>query len=378
MKTAPRKFLVALLAGVAALAFAIPAFAQQDGGGGPSAAQATDEHVGAAAESVLILGDTVSGGASSVEAQAAMAQGFSVDVVTSATWATMTGPQFASYRAIVFGDPTCSSSSSMWSAPLANASVWAPAVIGNMIVIGTDPVYHRGSHPGANTLIAKGIAFAAGAPGKTGFYANTSCATTNAADILNVVGGGWVSAAAGCEDTIHIVATNPFLLGLTDADLSNWSCSVHAFFTSWPSSFIPIAIDTDAPPLYTSPDGSAGTPYILGRGEGLSSTNILLAPETQTVNVGGTATLTALVQFGGTPIEGTAVTFTVLSGINAGFSGVALTDAGGIATFTYTNDLPGTDEFEASFVNPNAITEHSNKVVVNWEGEIVLSPRFTG
>jgi hypothetical protein len=377
MKTAPRKFLVALLTLVAALAFAIPAFAQQDGGGGPSAAQETDERVGAAAESVLILGNTVSGGASSREAQAAMALGFSVDVVTNDTWAAMTGPQFASYRAIVIGDPTCSTATA-WAAADANAGVWAPTVNGNVIVIGTDPVFHY-SGTGAGSLISKGMAFATGVPGKTGFYVDTSCEEFDGpAPILNVIAPGWIGTGVGCADEIHIVATNPFILGLTDADLSGWSCSVHAAFTSWPSSFVPIAIDVDADPIYTAADGTQGTPYILGRGEGLSSTNILLSPETQTVNVGGTATLTALVQFGGTPIEGTAVTFTVVSGVNAGFSGVALTDAGGIATFTYTNEVPGTDEFEASFVNPNSVTELSNNVVVNWEGELVVSPRFTG
>jgi hypothetical protein len=74
----------------------------------------------------------------------------------------------------------------------------------------------------------------------------------------------------GCWNDAHIVATHPALDGLTDANLSNWSCSVHEAFDSVPSGFLTLAIAEGAGPSQTTfPDGSVGTPYILARGEGL-------------------------------------------------------------------------------------------------------------
>ena len=63
---------------------------------------------------VLILDSTVTGGASSREALAAIAAGKAVDVVDDATWSSMTAAQFAAYDALGFGrihlfrEPKCS------------------------------------------------------------------------------------------------------------------------------------------------------------------------------------------------------------------------------------------------------------------------------
>ena len=56
----------------------------------------------------LILGSTVSGGASSREATSAAGNGFTVTVVDNATWGAMTTAQFSDYQLIIIGDPTCS------------------------------------------------------------------------------------------------------------------------------------------------------------------------------------------------------------------------------------------------------------------------------
>jgi len=61
----------------------------------------------ASSDRVLILAGTVTGGSSSIEATEAAAQGMAVDVVDVATWSSMTAVQFANYRAIILGDPTC-------------------------------------------------------------------------------------------------------------------------------------------------------------------------------------------------------------------------------------------------------------------------------
>src|SRR5439155_3440992 len=63
-----------------------------------------------------------------------------------------------------------------------------------------------------------------------------------------------------------IVEQHPALSGLTDTDLSNWSCSTHEGFVQWPAEFKVLAISRDVPSSYTAPDGSSGAPYIVARG----------------------------------------------------------------------------------------------------------------
>src|SRR3954451_20378574 len=59
----------------------------------------------ASTKKALVLDSSVSGGASSLEAQRAAALGFSpVDVVDDATWGSMTAAQFAAYQLVVVGD----------------------------------------------------------------------------------------------------------------------------------------------------------------------------------------------------------------------------------------------------------------------------------
>lgn len=127
--------------------------------------------------SVLILGSTVTGGASSVEATQAKLSGFSVEVAGDAEWAAKTQVDFASYRAIILGDPTCRGGTSSIAAADANKTVWGAAVTGNVIVIGSDPVYHQ--FQGGTQVTARGIEFAADAP-TTGAYITLSCYYYNA------------------------------------------------------------------------------------------------------------------------------------------------------------------------------------------------------
>src|SRR2546423_13135980 len=93
----------------------------------------------------LILGSSVTGGASSPEATRATNLGFTVTVVDDPTWAGMTAAQFADYQLIVVGDPTCGS---LPKAVGDNATALANAVMaraggntkaGNRVLIGTDP-----------------------------------------------------------------------------------------------------------------------------------------------------------------------------------------------------------------------------------------------
>jgi len=242
---------------------------------------------------ILILSDTVSNGTNSLEAQVSgsgsvsagelgtlTGLGFAVDVVSDATWASMTTAQFAAYSAIVLGDPTCVVGTSPVSAALANTSVWGPAVTGNLIVIGTDPVFHfEGTRPDIAQVTYNAIKFAASsAPGTTGAYIGLSCyynslGANTPVPLLAPFGTftvrGQPTFNPSCFNSSHIVAEHPALAGLTDAILSNWSCSVHEAFDSYPTSnFVPLAIAdavTGAGAMSFA-DGSSGVPYILARG----------------------------------------------------------------------------------------------------------------
>jgi hypothetical protein len=222
--------------------------------------------VHAAGTTVLILSTSVTGGASSLEAQAALSQGFSVQVVTPTAWAAMTTSNFASYRAIILGDPTCGTPSSPYiGAAEANTSVWTPAVRGPVVVIGTDPVYHvtyGANAAGAAKLIDRGIAYATGNY-YTGAYIDLSCyywsntPFNTPVPVLNGFGSFTVVGQSNCGcDTNNavVVSSPPFLSAVTSANLSGWGASIHELFDSYPSSFSPFAVSA-----------SNFQPYILTR-----------------------------------------------------------------------------------------------------------------
>lgn len=359
-----RRRLRVLQAGVAALVLVATTFT------GVGVAQADPPAPGD--DRVLIYGPSVSGGASSIEGAAATALGFAVDVVDAATWASMTAAQFDAYRALIIGDPFCSGG--YLTEAESNTATWGSVVDGNVVVNGTDPVFHASQ--GGQALTEKSVAFAVDEAGKTGLYASLSCeydgATAGTPVPLLSALGVFTVQTAECFNDAHIVATHPAIAGLTDADLSNWSCSVHEQFDSWPADFQVLAIAERADGIYTAGDGSVGFPYILARGEGLVAiSDITLTPGTATNPVGTTHTVTAVVVSGSpsAPVVGTTVSFTVLSGPNAGANGTDATDAAGEATFTYTGSGgPGTDTIQATFVDSDGDTQSSNIVEKIWEG----------
>jgi hypothetical protein len=330
---------------------------------------------------VLVYGPSVTGGVASIEATTAAALGFTVEVVDGATWSAMTAAQFDSYRALLIGDPTCSAGH--LAAAESNVAVWSSVVDGNVVVNGTDPVFH--SFQGGETLTQKSVAFAVDEAGKTGLYVSLSCEYDSAGpltpvDVLSGLGTFTVQTAS-CYNDAHIVATHPAIAGLTDADLSNWFCSVHEQFDSWPATFQVLAIAERPEGTYTAADGSVGFPYVLARGEGLVAiSDITLTPGTETNPVGSDHTVTATVESGepSAPVVGTTVTFTVLSGPHAGTTGMATTDANGVATFTYTGTAAGTDTIQASFVDAEAVTQSSNIVEKIWEGTVPTEEKVSG
>lgn len=225
------------------------------------------------ANSVLILDPTVTGGMSSIEAQKAIAQGKTVVTVSPLTWSLMTTTDFQSYRALILGDPTCGGiGTSPWlDAAIANRAIWGPAIDGNVIVIGTDEVYHN--FQGGNQLSENAVKFASDIPDKTGFMASLSCYYHGTAPGTTVTlldpFGTFTVRGVDCYNDVHTVATHPALTGTTDATLSNWFCSVHEAFDGYPADFLPLAIAENVTGAgnQTFADGTNGVPYILVRGD---------------------------------------------------------------------------------------------------------------
>jgi hypothetical protein len=92
-----------------------------------------------------------------------------------------------------------------------------------------------------------------------------------------------------------------------------------------------------------------------------------LSPASGASPVGKPYTLTAKVQdAGGNPVAKQAVTFTVLSGPDAGRKHNATTSSTGTATFTYSGAKAGQDAVQVSFTDPAGKKELSNTATVNW------------
>jgi hypothetical protein len=334
----------------------------------------------------LILSDSVSAGLplakglpgatsnQSLEEYEAVQDGFVPTVVDGTTWDSMTASQFAQYQVVIIGDPTCDYSGNQFAAAVANASTWEPVVMGsggNKVLIGTDPVYHWyfGSGPNADRLVGQGIAYAGAVAGATGAYVDLSCTYSTSStdtpvpllDGLSTHGpGSFTVGGAPCAGSIALVAATGPTNGLSDSDLSNWSCSVHEFFDHFPADYTPLALATDpsVPVTYTGTDvttgGSvSGSPYIMLSGGGISITsNLTVSPLSQTLDTGTSGTVTGNLQLGGAPAPGASVEFDVTSGPDTGQTFTGTTDASGNVPFTYMNNgTAGTDQIVATTTN---------------------------
>ncbi len=344
----------------------------------------------------LIDGGTVSGSPSQEE-QAAVAQGYTVTVVSAATWASMTQAQFEAYALLVIGDPHCSGTSQT---AAANAAVWAPAVMGttppgNRVLIGTDPVFHDSGYLSSRaTIIRDGLKFAGKQPGTTGLYFDASCsggggAVQTALTMLSTGSGAWTADnSPPCGGSVSLIAFEPSFGPpdtLTTASLQGWGCSVHESWPTFPTDWSALAVATDTashPTCGVDPGtglSACGEAYILIAGSSIvvTSGSIALTPPDATNPTGTTHTVTAHVTSttgGSTPVPlvGRLVTFTV-TGQNAGAVGVCSpvdckTDANGEVTFTYTDtNGAGDDTIKASFTD-DAGSLQSATAQKHWVG----------
>ncbi|KAF2676428.1 hypothetical protein K458DRAFT_437312 [Lentithecium fluviatile CBS 122367] len=209
----------------------------------------------------------------------AVAMGFTTKTVTEDEWAAMTTEDFSKFKAIVIPDPNCGSVGNIKFLE-DSRDTWSPAVTGNIILIGTDPSYHFNQGK-AKTLIDNSIKFAAagttpaGVP-QTGLYFALSCyyedEDSAKVEALSYFGDFTVRGNLDCYNKVHLVASSGAMDSLDDASLSDWSCSVHEAFSSYPSvgtnGFQALAIAQDIMGVgsQTFGDGTVGLPYILSRG----------------------------------------------------------------------------------------------------------------
>lgn len=105
---------------------------------------------------------------------------------------------------------------------------------------------------------------------------------------------------------------------------------------------------------------------------GVAVVGINISPLTASNPVGQSHTVTAtLVNQLGTPQPGITVSFTVISGPNAGMAGAAVTDANGQCAFTYVgNGGPGIDQIRGCFTNAQGIVICSQTATKEWQANL--------
>ena len=399
-----------MVSGLAIAALAVPATALLP----QAASAASTANTALLNEESVTLGDGLTnskGEAVSLEQLAAENAGYTVKVASGEEWEKMSAAEFAAYQVLIVGDPHCATtapsavkSAPQWTAAVMGASGVSP-LVGNRVVVGTDPEFHYPSHNGAMHLVQDGIAFAGGVAGATGIYFDTSCGDgaegeegekeeeagpfvkktkdiTQVLDHLTTQGPGqWTEdTSPPCGGSVQQVASNPvFSTGeskLLDSDIQGWGCSDHLTFPTFPTDWFPLAVATDTatkPTCGTDPETAkevCGEAYVLLAGVGIvaEAPNLSLTPKTNSSAAGGTHSVTANVHKEEKPVVGTAVTFLV-TGKNAGVAGTCTTSAGaadpecktdekGEVVFTYSDvNGVGTDTIIGSVTLENTIEE---------------------
>jgi cysteine-rich repeat protein len=211
----------------------------------------------------------------------AEAAGLTVELANEASWGGKSTADFASYRAVILGDPSnpdCQTDTTPIAAAEANRAVWGPAITGNVIVAGAAPVFAElvtGRRDDASLVTDGAIRFATAQAGKTGAYISLSCyypvgpTPVTVLEPFNSPSATFTVSPAGCFDPVHKVADHPTLAAITDIVISDWACSAREAFETFPiASFLPVAIDVTSsdPGALPFADGTTGVPYIVARG----------------------------------------------------------------------------------------------------------------
>jgi RHS repeat-associated protein len=102
--------------------------------------------------------------------------------------------------------------------------------------------------------------------------------------------------------------------------------------------------------------------------------HLALQPLATITPIGGNYTATAIAtDAGNEPVAGLRIDFRVVTGPNSGRTGSATTNSSGIATFTYSSTLTGTDVVRASITNSVGAVLTSNDVSSTWVSTVRLT-----
>jgi hypothetical protein len=203
--------------------------------------------------------------------------------------------------------------------------------------------------------------------------------------IVNVNGQRLTTSAGGGDDAQGSIANSSLITvgGLGDSNanpanpfaLPTTHTSDDELYSLLPfidNTTLNILVNTSNP----SNDDNVFLAYFEISGAAIIGEGILLTQEEDVNPVGTDHTVTAHVQDdAGGDLVGVMVTFTVISGPNAGETYQEVTDSEGHAYFTYTGDGgPGFDEIEACFINSSQEEECSNILQKEWVGDIPPVP----
>jgi RHS repeat-associated protein len=129
---------------------------------------------------------------------------------------------------------------------------------------------------------------------------------------------------------------------------------------------------------YYSCGGGSDPESLQWRPIGLTGTQTMgqlaLFPGVASEPVGALYTATAVAtDAAGTPLTNVTVNISVLSGPDAGKSAQAVTNASGVATFSFAGAAAGTDTLQATIPNQAGASQTSNQVTVLWLPGITLT-----
>jgi hypothetical protein len=110
------------------------------------------------------------------------------------------------------------------------------------------------------------------------------------------------------------------------------------------------------------PDGESGD----AGPDPAATPDITLSPLEDSLVVGSTYALTATVTLGTQPVSGAQVNFLITTGPHQDRAGSSLTDADGLAQFSYVGETPGTDTIQACIDNPNGEEPFCASAFADW------------
>ncbi|KAJ2902795.1 hypothetical protein MKZ38_000076 [Zalerion maritima] len=210
--------------------------------------------------------------------------GYEIVAVTEHEWRKMSPGHFASFDAIIIGDPFCKSEMPTFIKETTDS--WGPAVTGNIMISGNSPsAVAQRKVKAAEEFVASALNFVANIQGATGLYFSLSCyykehvGQPRIVEELSFFGSFTAYSNNGKKaPSVHLEASHPSLEGLSEDVLGGWEnasddvSARDAYFNKYPDSgvlgFEALAIrptSEDHPMAMRFRDGVFGLPYILTR-----------------------------------------------------------------------------------------------------------------